>query len=261
MVRSVPLPRGDDVDLGMPHPEEAQLVADAILTATAVGDGPTPLQQMLSRSVVEAMTGFGVTIDPDRAVGPEELAEGFRARNLIHRTRILHDIVLCALVGRPLDPEVARRVEDYAAALSITDPVLETMRNLAEGRVGLVMVDFDRNGYALDWSPERSEALHTSRELREAWTRTDRDPALAASWRELSYLPTGTLGRAVRDFYQARGFALPGDPGSVPPLLAQHDWVHVLADYGTSLEAELEVFAFIGRATTIPRASRSSRWS
>ena len=46
----------------------------------------------------------------------------------------------------------------------------------------------------------------------------------------------------------------PGLPGSAPPLLAQHDWVHVLADYGTTVEAELEVFAFIARSNDDMRA-------
>jgi hypothetical protein len=46
----------------------------------------------------------------------------------------------------------------------------------------------------------------------------------------------------------------PGAPGSAPPLLAQHDWVHVLADYGTTVESELEVFAFVARANDDMRA-------
>ena len=55
------------------------------------------------------------------------------------------------------------------------------------------------------------------------------------------------------EFYRARGFEFPGRPGSAPPLLAQHDWVHLLADYGTKVESELEVFAFIARANDDPR--------
>jgi hypothetical protein len=47
---------------------------------------------------------------------------------------------------------------------------------------------------------------------------------------------------------------VPGRPGSAPPLLAQHDWVHVLGDYGTTVESELEVFAFISRANDDMRA-------
>jgi hypothetical protein len=53
--------------------------------------------------------------------------------------------------------------------------------------------------------------------------------------------------------YQARGFAVPGAPRSASAYLAQHDFVHVLADYGTTLEGELEVFALIGRADPDPR--------
>ena len=37
-------------------------------------------------------------------------------------------------------------------------------------------------------------------------------------------------------------------------MLAQHDWVHVLADYGSTVESEIEVFAFIARANDDPRA-------
>jgi hypothetical protein len=49
-------------------------------------------------------------------------------------------------------------------------------------------------------------------------------------------------------FYIARGFAFPGRPHSAPPALAQHDWIHVLADYGSTVESEIEVFGFIARA-------------
>ena len=53
--------------------------------------------------------------------------------------------------------------------------------------------------------------------------------------------------------YDSRGFELPGTPGGAPRYLAQHDFVHVLADYGTNLKGELEVFAFIGRADPDPK--------
>ena len=67
-------------------------------------------------------------------------------------------------------------------------------------------------------------------------------------------LPPNTLGRQVANFYAARGFTFPGEAESAPPLLAQHDWVHVLAGYGSTVESEIEVFAFIARANDDPRA-------
>ncbi len=55
-------------------------------------------------------------------------------------------------------------------------------------------------------------------------------------------------------FYRARGFTFPGRPESAPPHLAQHDWVHVLADYGSTVESEIEVFGLIARANDDPGA-------
>jgi len=53
--------------------------------------------------------------------------------------------------------------------------------------------------------------------------------------------------------YYSRGFAFPGTAGGAPAYLAQHDFVHVIAAYGTNLKGELEVFAFIGRADPDPK--------
>ena len=131
--------------------------------------------------------------------------------------------------------------------------MLTVAQRFASGQLGLASVDFDRNGYTADWSPDRARALHTSTELDQAWAQSVDDPELADRWAALETLGADTLGRRMWEFYQARGFAFPGQPGSAPPLLAQHDWVHVLADYGTQVESELEVFAFIARANDDPR--------
>ena len=41
------------------------------------------------------------------------------------------------------------------------------------------------------------------------------------------------------------GFPFPGEPGGIYEVGALHDWVHVLTDYNTSPEGEIDVFAFI----------------
>ena len=51
-----------------------------------------------------------------------------------------------------------------------------------------------------------------------------------------------------------RGFTFPGKPNSAPPTLAQHDWIHVFADYGSTVESEIEVFGLIARANDDPAA-------
>jgi hypothetical protein len=132
--------------------------------------------------------------------------------------------------------------------------MLRIAHRYASGSLGLALIDFERSGYMQMWNDEHRHALHTSGELSEAWQQCSNDPQLVAQWEALRDLPDGTLGREVAKFYDARGFSFPGSPGSAPPLLAQHDWVHVIADYGSTVECELEVFAFISRSNDDPRA-------
>ena len=59
--------------------------------------------------------------------------------------------------------------------------------------------------------------------------------------------------QAVTSAYKGRGFELPGNPHGAPAFIAQHDFVHVLADYGTNVEGELETFALVARADRDPK--------
>ena len=86
----------------------------------------------------------------------------------------------------------------------------------------------------------------------EATTDVVIDPVLAARWESLGDLAPSTLGRKVWEFYRSRGYRFPGTPGSASPYLAQHDWIHVLAEYGTTVESEVEVFGLISRANDDP---------
>jgi hypothetical protein len=247
----VPLPAPEDTNLRPPDRAEVELLASGVMAAIAPPGGATELQQVLMAACFDSLTGHRVDTATAPPLGPHELALGLAARNAAFRTRILQTMILGALVLRPLPPTVAEQVDAYAAELGVGDDMLSVARRFAEGQVGMAAVDFDRNGYAASWSPERAEALRATG-LTSAWEAAEHDPDLAATWAALEHLPAGTLGRRMWEFYRARGFEFPGSPGSAPPLLAQHDWVHVLADYGTKVESELEVFAFIARANDDP---------
>jgi len=116
----------------------------------------------------------------------------------------------------------------------------------------VAQADFMRNSYVLDYYTKHPNDGTLHRTVRGPDEHTSIDPALEAEWKTLETCRDGSLGRTVWDFYQRRGFALPGSPGSVDPLLAQHDFVHCVADYGTSATGEIEVFSFI--AAAIPDA-------
>ena len=247
-----PLPSPDRTNLEPPRPDEVELLARGMFSAIAPATGPTELQRLLITAAFEAMTGHLPTTDHE-PITPEAFGVCLARRNGAFRSRILQTMILGALVLRPLTEDVAERVEDFARAMSVDDGMLAVARGFAAGQLGLAAVDFDRNGYTSDWDPDRARALHATSDLHDAWQQAVDDDALAARWAALEHLPADTLGRRIWEFYRARGFAFPGQPGSAPPLLAQHDWVHVLADYGSRVESELEVFAFIARATDDPR--------
>ena len=184
----VPFPGPDDLDLDPPNAAETARSAAGVLSAARPRGGNSEFQQLLIAAAFEAMTGHAVDAASLPVVDASIYAEQLRRRAPMYRMRMVHMMVLAALVLRPIPPEVAASVADFSRELGIDDGLLRTVEQFANTQ-----------------------------------------------------------------FYRARGFAVPGDPGSAPPLLAQHDWVHVLADYGTTVEAELEVFALIARANDDPR--------
>ncbi len=248
-----PLPRADSANLQPPDAAEVELLSRGVRSAVSADARLNPTQELLLGALFRAMTGFPPAVDAP-AITAEQFAAALSRRTIEFRTRMVQIMVLLALILRPLPPDVVERVSAFAGELMVEEGMLEVAARFASGSLGLAAFDFQRNGYSAEWHAEDSRALHASRELSEAWELAVDDADLAARWRALEDLPAGSLGRRVADFYRSRGFVYPGRPGSAPPLLAQHDWVHVVADYGTTVESELEVFAFIARANDDMRA-------
>jgi hypothetical protein len=245
----VPLPSPDEVDLRPPDAAQAQVIADGIATAVAGTEGLLPVQRRLIEALFPAMTGHHVLLDDREPIGPEELAAGLARRDLGFRTRVVQMMLLCALVRHPLPADVAEAVATFASAAGVEEDMVRIAQEFAAGSLGLAAMDFERNGYTKVMNvTAATAALHETRPLASPWEFSVHDPDLAAQWAALECLPPDTIGRKVWEMYEARGFAYPGMPDSAPPLLCQHDWVHVLADYGTTVESEVEVFGLIARA-------------
>ncbi len=234
--------------LTRPDAEEVAWLGRGIVTAVCPPAGHSQLQKLLLKAVFESMTGFSIDPDTIEPIAAEEFASGLARRNLEFRSRIVQVMLLGELILVPLPDEVSERVESFATELGVDEGMIQVARDFAKGSMGLALVDFERNGYTATWDEARCDALHTSARLDEAWQMAGADHELATRWAALEHCPPGSLGRKVTEFYRSRGFTYPGLPGSAPPYLAQHDWVHILADYGTTVESELEVFGLIGRA-------------
>jgi hypothetical protein len=234
--------------------EEVTLVARGIATAVADESGLNDVQAELLEAIALALTGVSVDYRILEPLGPEEFAEVLAGRDMAYRHRIVHHMVLGELVLRPIPVAVAHRVATYAQALDVTDDFVRVARRYAQGAYGLAWIDLQRNGF-VDHVREANSDAPDAKPLRTGapFEPAQLDPELAERWMAFADLPAGTLGRGVWEMYDCRGFGLPGTPGGAPAYLAQHDFVHVLADYGTNLKGELEVFGFIGRADPDPK--------
>ena len=164
-------------------------------------------------------------------------------------------MVLGELVLRPIPIVVAHRVSKYAAALGVQDDFVRVARRYAQGAYGLAWMDLQRNGFVehVRESGDREQAGGRAARPDARSNPRELDPELEAKWSAFEDT-AGGIARTPRlgDVRRSR-LRLTRNPGGAPEYLAQHDFVHVLADYGTNLKGELEVFAFIGRADPDPK--------
>jgi hypothetical protein len=249
---AVPLPDEHTVNLVPPTLDEIHLMIRGVATAAAAPGGLTEVQRAVVNATVEAMSGYEVDVTGMDPLGPDEFAAAMARRNLQFRERMVQLMLLLEMLLVPLPPEVTARVEEYAAALGVQEDMLRVTHQIARGSLGLALVDFQRSGYFEQMLEQPPDHLHVRHALADAWEGCVDDPELAARWAALGDLEEGTLGHGVWKFYRARGFSFPGSPGSAPVTLAQHDWMHVLCDFGSTVECEIEVFGFISRANDNP---------
>ena len=242
-----------EYDLSPPGDEEVIAVSRGMATAVAPESGLTDVQAPLLRAITKGLTGLDIDYRALEPLGPDELALVLERRKPEYRQRLVHHMVLAELVLTPIPPDVAQRVATAARALGVDDDFVNVARQYARGALGLAWNELRREGFI-----ERSDAadvrgLHATVELIDPWEEAPPSADLEARWRAFADLPEGTLGRSIAEMYTERGFFIPGTPFAANEYLAQHDFVHVLAEYGTTIEGELEVFAFVGRADPDPK--------
>jgi hypothetical protein len=255
-IAPVPLPASiAETNLEPPTRDEVITMSRAFATAPAPDDGLTPVQRAVLNALVESMTGVQVDVAQLEPLGPQDFAESIRNRDVAFRRRMVQAMLLAEMLLVPIPPGVTARVEEYAQWLGAADDeMMRVVRRIASGSLGLALMDFQRSGYFQELLAQPPEHLHTSRALEDALDMACSDEALYDRWAALGQCPEGSLGQGVWRFYRARGFTFPGRPESAPPNLAQHDWIHVLADYGSAVESEIEVFGLIARCNDDPRA-------
>ena len=213
---------------------------------------------IVQAAVVDAMAarfaGVGLPsiseVDPVPAKELAEIIPGGHARALI-----AHLCVMLELMDHPVRPEVVARVESYLGELGVPVPALEIVRSTAHNQLVRLHADLVRNS----WYTEQTILGAATGKLWEyarsklAYYGVAGDKHVARRWESLRDCEPGTWGRGVADFYEAHGFPFPGQKHGIYEIGALHDWVHVLADYSTDPDGEINVFAFIAATMSDPR--------
>jgi len=107
-------------------------------------------------------------------------------------------------------------------------------------RLRQLQVDYLRRSFASGILPGAS-FLEKLRWVIEAFHQYAGDPTVASRYYAYARYPRGSLGRVFHDFYQTRGFPLPGEKGSFSELLVPHDLTHILGGFNTDMGGEIDV--------------------
>jgi len=230
-------------------PPEATLpiIRGALGCLRAVPGCPEPVQLDTLAAIAHLVAGSEIEVTTLPGLSAGELAAAVTDVTL--RRAAVALLVTLELIIHPVSRELDASVRRYADALGVDTPMLRAAHQFAENHIALMYQDIQRQSWYTKETERRVAEGHLFQILRSkvASLGGPGDPAIAGRWRALGSCPAQSWGRAVYDFYEQHGFTFPGEKGSIREVGAEHDWVHVLADYPPDPEGEIDVFAHLIR--------------
>jgi hypothetical protein len=235
-------------------PAHADVVARAVVAACRGEGWRSPLQPRLLHTLFNRLLERDLDFETLAPLGPTEVAAALRSPE--ERSELIQLMCAIEILCNRVPEDVEETVAEWAAALGVEERSLLFLRDLARGEVAKSIQDF----YRLNWigdldrrTPGFQALLEHAGEAAYALT-VEEDPKQAARWTALAECPAGSIGRHLFEFYRNRGFAFPGQAGAANEAVAHHDWIHLLADYGTTPLGEIEVVSFQTTCTRTPGA-------
>ena len=182
------------------------------------------------------------------ALAPLGLEEA-RAADLSpsEREHVVQAMILMTIIDGDATDREARVVSDFARALSVSDPRVENLVQLAKGRALAMKWDLTRRGYAKDefFRTAREEGLHGLYATFGPIIGAGNDADVARRYNDLGKLPAGTVGRAYWDFIVGNDLSFPGEKNGLGERGVWHDMLHVIGGYPITPIGEAEVVAFM----------------
>lgn len=232
--------------------DHAEVVARAVVSACRLDGWATPLQPRLLHTLFNRLLGRDFDFETLPPIPVADVVATLHRQ--VERDELVQLMLVMEILANPLPAELEESIASWAAALDVHERALTYVRELAHGEMAKAVRDF----YRLNWigdldrrAPDFQILLQKVGNKAYALT-TEANPAEVARWRGLAANPPASMGRSLWEFYSVRGFTFPGEVGSVNEAVAQHDWLHVLGDYGTTPLGEIEVLSFQAAASRTP---------
>jgi len=225
-------------------PKDIAFAGLRALRTVALCDGELhAIERAFLDSVQKYILHTSYDLDELSMITPEELSEVVTESEFVER--LIRALVFVALIDGEASDVEDELVSAYAKALKADRAPVKELHRIAHHRLGLLRLDIARRGFIGERGKQHL-ARKGFRGFVEAMRAiTGRETlALAEKYRALREYPDGTLGREYARFIDANEFAFPGEVGGPPEPIVFHDCVHVLAEYGTSAEEEVQVVAF-----------------
>jgi len=232
-------------------PEHAPFLAQAIFSACHLNNGwPSPVIPHVLKTLFKELLNYKIDFENISPINPLDIEEHLSSPS--QRRELIELMTTIEMLCRPISKDLQASVDRWADALAVDDRTLLLVRDLSKSAQLQATLDF----YRLNWIGEGDP--QDNRHFKELLSHygdsayalsLESDPQETARWQKLKDYPDPSLGKALWQFYQLRGFKLPGEIGGANAALAHHDWVHVIADYDTTAIGELEVTAFMASAS------------
>jgi hypothetical protein len=227
-----------------PDPSASLLGLRAMRTVAAASGTIGPSQRALMEAARKVILRIDADIDSLSSVTPAELAAGFPSPEL--RQQFVNGMLVVALSDGVPSRETVAKVEGFADALGIASSELTNLRRLAEGHMLVFKLDVLRRSQIGEIMRDQLEQHGVASLAKSVLGLRGlmEDPALAARYRAWEKLPEDTLGQAMWRYYQRNRFGMPGERLGFTEAGMYHDFSHVLGDYDTDPEGEVDVASF-----------------
>ena len=228
-----------------PSPQEKQLIVRFLLgVAKLANSNISPADRAMIMAIQKNILDGNDRLEDLQEVSAADFSDISLTSELVHC--ILQLLLMLNLVDKQTLVKKASYVFAFAKHYKISEPMLRQLRFLVKGQYWKLKLDFKWNSYngvgirrefkrhGLFGGLRRYLCMH-------GWLSI---PSLTKKYKALQDYPTDTLGYNLWKYLKDRGFSFPGEKGGFIETVFWHDLVHVLAEYDTDFEGEVEIAGF-----------------